>query len=203
MADTICFDRKSFYTFIFVGFALIVYVLYKVHEEQLVKVSQELSLTSEKHKLELDEQKSALMQQMTQHAQIAQTAQNAQRFEDSERMMNPFVPPLQRGPFSYAGAMLTVPVSTPSRGEYGPFQQIGYLQNGNNIDQAMPLMGRRIYSNKYEYYTFHHNNPTIKIPIVTKAGSEIYDDSTITVPGYTGTFAVKMYELDHPRYIPY
>lgn len=202
MADTICFDKSTFYTFLFVGIGIIMYVLYNIHTKQLLyaktEITEQLQNVSDQHQQELKEQESMLKQAFAQ-----QMASNAQRFEDSERMVNPFVPPVQRGPLSYLGAIQTTPVGIPTRGEYGPFQQVGYLQSGGNVDHAMPLMGRRIHSNKYEYYTFHHKNPTIKIPINVKADQEIYDDSTIPVPGYTGTFTVKLYELDHPRYIPY
>jgi len=67
----------------------------------------------------------------------------------------------------------------------------------------MPLMGRRIHSRKHEYYTFHHNNPNIKIPINIKGDQEIYDETSLQVPGYKGNFTVKIYDLDHPRYVPY
>jgi len=91
---------------------------------------------------------------------------------------------------------------TPTRGEYGSFQQVGYLYNTADVDQAMPLISRRIHSNQYEYYTFHHKNPQIKIPIKIQGNQEINDGDTVSVQGY-GNLQAQIYDLDAPRYIPY
>ncbi len=99
--------------------------------------------------------------------------------------------------------MPRVPVTVPTRGEYGSFQQTGYLYNKDLPDQAMPLMGRRIHSNQYEYYTFHHNNQQIKIPVDVAGKRLLNDGETVSVSGYPQQFHVKIYELDSPRYIPY
>jgi len=218
----ICFDKTTFYLFLFCGLAVIISVLLYIHVRQLESVKDSFNA---KLKYLHQQTQQTRQDQSQSHSAFAdanatgsaiglelgpgpkpiqiQPAEIIQ--QDVERMVNPFIPPMQRNPYSIAGMALTAPVMTnvPTHGEYGPFQQVGYLQNAGNIDHAMPLMGRRIYSNKYEYYTFHHNNPTIKIPIKVKGDQEIYDDITINVPGYAGQFKVKIYELDAPRYIPY
>jgi uncharacterized protein YdeI (BOF family) len=131
-------------------------------------------------------------------------ASEVQRLEDMQRMTHPLAPPMRRGPFSYTGHRgPTAPVGIPTRGEYGSFQQMGFLHNAADPDQAMPLVGRRIHSNQYEYYTFHHNNPQIKIPIKIQSNKEINDGDEVTVSGYTTDMQAKIYELDVPRYIPY
>jgi len=40
MVDQICFDKTSFYTFVVVGIAVIGYVLYVIHIQQLQKISE-------------------------------------------------------------------------------------------------------------------------------------------------------------------
>jgi hypothetical protein len=117
-------------------------------------------------------------------------------------MHHPLTPPVRRNPYT-AGMFPTVPIGIPTRGEYGSFQQMGFLHNPNDQTQAMPLVGRRLHSNQYEYYTFHHNNPQIKIPIKLPGNKEINDGDNINVYGYTAPLQVKIYDLDGPRYIPY
>lgn len=132
-----------------------------------------------------------------------QMAENDQRFTSGERMMNPFVPPVRSDSLSVLSMLQTAPVSVPTRGEYGPFQQFGYLQDPNDVEKAMPLMGRKIHNGRFEYYTFHHNNDNIKIPINIKGDQEIYDGSQVSVHGYPGKFTVKLYDLNGLKYIPY
>lgn len=196
MAETICFDRTAFYTVIVIGLFIMGFILFRVHNDN--KYS-ELKASIE----------DLLSQASETQSNTAETTHNipthvvTQYNEDRRRMHDPFVPPVTRGPFSYSGAIQTLPVNIPTRGEFGPFQQMGYLYNENNNDLAMPIMGRRIHSQQYEYYTFHHNNPNIKIPIHTKAGREIYDGDKINIEGYNEKFTYKKYSLDHPRYVPY
>jgi hypothetical protein len=108
-------------------------------------------------------------------------------------------PPLKRDFYNSYYSQVHVPVGIPTRGEYGNFHQLGFLFN--NSEQAMSLMGRRIQSNKFEYYTFHHKNPQIKIPI--DHAKEINTGESLVIPGYTNQFTVRLYENDTPRYVPY
>lgn len=114
---------------------------------------------------------------------------------DLTRMLHPMVPPYRR-----AGYHLNTGI--PTRGPYGPFHAMGFLHNAADAEQAMPLMGRRIHSNQYEYYTFHHSNPNIKIPIKEK--KEIDDGATINLQSYPGvSFRVSLYDTDQPAYTPF
>ena len=208
MNDNICFDKTSFYSFVTVAIVVISVVLYQIHKKILDQAQQQIQEMESEFKREMKQQQ-RLQSDHEQHmkaaflaSQTREMASDIQHREDAERMFNPFVPPVKRGPLSFIGAMKTTPVNIPTRGEYGSFQQLGYLQGKDDINHAMPLMGRRIHSNQWEYYTFHHKNPNIKIPLGTH-NNEIYDKSEMQIPGYTGNFDVKIYELDHPRYVPY
>ena len=174
-----------------VGLGIIAYVINHIYQETS-ELQRSMQAQSETQKAPSGDPNLQLL-----------LAAQAQRHEDMQRLAHPLVPPVRRGPFSYMPGGPTVPVSIPTRGEYGSFQQSGYLFNTNTPDQAMPLMGRRIHSNQYEYYTFHHNNPQIKIPIKIQGNKEINDGDTVTVPGYNNNFSAKIYDLDAPRYIPY
>lgn len=184
----VCFDSSTFYTVMIVGIGTILYVIFNIYQQ---KVEEAKALLEPETRTQSDSVSAGLL------------AAQVQRLEDMQRMHNPLTPPVRRGPFSYTGARVTVPVNTPTRGEYGSFQQMGFLHNAADEDQAMPLVGRRIHSNQYEYYTFHHNNPQIKIPIKITGNGEINDGDSVTVPGYSTQMEAKIYDLDAPRYIPY
>ena len=209
----ICFDTTTFYTVMIAGFSIIIYVIITIYKEKLQEAKNLLQHSSVESTstptviYSSQPETDQIMQQMSVHDQARQIEMGAmaasiQRLEDMQRMHHPMAPPMRRGPFNYTGATQTVPVSIPTRGESGSFQQMGYLYNQANTDQAMPLMGRRIHSNQYEYYTFHHNNPNIKIPIKIQGNKEIMDGENVSVDGYTDLQA-KIYQIDSPRYIPY
>ena len=205
MDSQICFKRDNFMLFITAGILIIGYAIYTVYvqSQERLKVAEHLQKQLDEAQQQQEQSGAGGLGSVQEFIQNLVTAQQIQRNEDEQRMGNPFVPPVRRGPFSFLGAQLSVPVNTPTRGEYGPFHQMGYLYKVNNPDQAMPLMGRRIHSNQYEYYTFHHNNPNIKIPLKSKGDQELQNGEQLTVTGYPGSFLVQIYDLDYPRYIPY
>ena len=191
MALQICFDKNYFYTVVIGGMCIIAYVIHNIYQELVF--DHKLKLMREGESTPDDDN---LMRAVSQ----------AQHYEDIQRVINPMIPPLRRGDFNYSESMIqSVPtlVSVSTRGDYGGFQQNGYLYNTNTPDQAMQLMGRRVHSNQYEYYTFHHNNQQIKIPLVVTGKRQLSDGDTVTLPGYPQPFQVKIYELDSSRYIPY
>ena len=117
-----------------------------------------------------------------------------------------------------------VPINIPTRGESGGFQQVGVLhkidtsdetmQIGNNNEPViLPLMGAPTYngSNKWTYYTATDKYNQIKLPITNKnrkcdseyGCDELYDEETVTIPAYNGSFKVKKYDFDKPRYLPF
>ena len=119
-------------------------------------------------------------------------------------MSDPLIAPNRRSlmpPATYQTP--AAPIFTPSRGEYDNFQQMGYLYNTDDAKQAMPLVGRRIHSNQYEYYTFHHYNPSLKLPITVTGNKELNDGDNVQITGYQNQFKTKLYDIDVPRYVPY
>lgn len=120
---------------------------------------------------------------------------------ETRRFFQPMMPPLRRGPLNLGPGG-----NNTRRYGYGVFNQMGFLHNPDNEDQAMPLMGRRLHSQQFEYYTFHHNNPDIKIPIKITGDKEISDGEAVNLDSYGNggrAFRAKIYELDTPRYVPY
>lgn len=201
----ICFEESTFYTVLIVGAVCIIYTL----------LSQSIYTGEQRQHHPASHRRSAAQGPVAPYVGPAAPAQAppappvrntdlsgaSKDHNDILQMVNPLVPPLRKGPFSLN--RIGVPIGIPSRGEYGKFQSMGYLYNPNNPDQALPLIGRRIHSNQYEYYTVHHNNAQIKIPIKLPNDREIVDGDTMNLSGYGDTMTVKLYELDAPRYIPY
>jgi len=185
----ICFNETNFYLTMFIGIAIILYVTMNNKPIKKIKIYTPPTIN------------------------YPEDTSYVQQSDDIQRMFNPLVAPMRRGegkyilpPSIYRGrsfdTSIYVPTSIPTRGEHGPFQQIGYLYNTNDPKEAMPLMGRRIHSNQYEYYTLHHKNTNIKIPISVKGNREIDVNEPLTVTGYPDAFSIKIYDLDVPRYLP-
>ena len=85
---------------------------------------------------------------------------------------------------------------------------------GNNTDNnVLPLYGKPIYrgSNKFMYYTETDKLNPVKIPISVNSRDcsddigcdELYDGGVVNIPSYNGSFNVKIYKFNKPRYIPY
>lgn len=190
----VCFDSAAFYPVMIIGITVILFALYTV-----VKFDNSYQRYQQSQQSQQDYQ-SQMMQLIPQIPQIPQYYRD-QPAEDLTRMLHPMAPPLKRDFYgtSMIYPQLNVPVNIPTRGEYGNFHQLGFLFN--DAEKAMALMGRRIHSNQYEYYTFHHKNPQLKIPINNT--KEINDGEALNIPGYGGSFTVKLYDNDSPRYVPY
>lgn len=173
----ICIDSNVFYTVMVVGVAIIVFTLtQQVRPEFKFKIKTERSKSQPQSKPDID----------------------------MLRFLHPLTPPVRRSQSSFPYTRGIFPINTPTRGEYGPFHTMGYLYNTDDQELAMPLIGRRIHSNKYEYYTFHHKHPEIKIPINITGDKEINHGDTVNISSYPDTnFTVSIYETDVPRYVPY
>ena len=148
--------------------------------------------------------------------------------KDHERIINPLLPPERRNhyidPHSHVMVSAGIPINVPTRGESGGFQQVGVLHKIQTTDSTMPigrnsepvilpLMGSPTYngSHKWTYYTATDKYNQIKLPVTNKnrqcdseyGCDELYDEDEVTIPAYNGTFKVKKYEFDKPRYLPH
>ena len=148
--------------------------------------------------------------------------------KDYERVINPLMPPERRNnyidPHSQVMVSPGVPINIPTRGESGGFQQIGVLHKveptdstskvGQNTEPViLPLMGAPTYngSHKWSYYTSTDKYNQIKLPLSNNnkqcdseyGCEELYDDDMVEVPAYNGSFKVKIYQFDKPKYLPF
>ena len=143
---------------------------------------------------------------------------------DRKVINNPLYPPLKRDYHIETQESKGIPINIETRGSGGNFQQIGILTKnviaddnqtpGNNTDSnVLPLYGKPTYrgSNMWLYYTETDKLNPVKIPITVNnkdctddyGCKELYDGDTVDIPAYNGTFNVKIYKFDKPRYIPY
>jgi hypothetical protein len=168
----VCFDSTAFYTIMIICVAVIVYTLVTDKPGTPAPITFISSPTTP-----------------------TTTPTTNRHTGDLVRLIHPLIPPVRRDGYH-------LNFGIPTRGPYGPHHAMGFLHNASDPEQAMPLIGRRIHSNRYEYYTFHHSNPTIKIPI--KENKELVDGATISLQSYPGvTFNVSLYDTDQPVYSPY
>ena len=204
MKNKICFDTNYFAAVVLVGLAIIGYTLYQVKlngsiNYDLINDNVETILSKShsnvmKDLLDSQQEEAHMYSQHQEHPHEPGS-------KDYHRMANPLVPPLRRHTATGLYAH-QIPINSPTREEYGTFQQVGSLTHPKNPDYSLPLFGRRIHSNKYEYYAIHHNG-NIKIDVESPRGQEFTTNDKVTVKGYPGTFKVALYEFDQPRYIPY
>jgi hypothetical protein len=129
---------------------------------------------------------------------------------------DPYAPPLQNAdgiiyPRNFRD-MRGIPVNIETQGLATQYQQIGILENGNDL--ILPLMGRRsmVGRDKWQYYTISNTGTlNTKLPVVFQGRSctsengcdNISSGDTIYVKGYNETFKATIYENNLLQYIPY
>jgi hypothetical protein len=208
MAAQVCFDSTTFYVTLIISSAIFVYCLLNTPGKQLLKLKlnsgQPVLVSSIPAPLasrpSLPPSRYAFQNQ-NQHQNNYENYVDDSRDFETRRFFQPMMPPLRRGPLNLGPGG-----NNARRYGYGVFNQMGFLHNPDNEDQAMPLMGRRLHSQQFEYYTFHHNNPDIKIPIKITGDKEISDGEAVNLDSYGNggrAFRAKIYELDTPRYVPF
>ena len=99
-------------------------------------------------------------------------------------------------------------INIPTRGFPEDYQLKGLLLR-DNTETAYNLFGRQKFpgSTQYEYYIIANMDRNhVKIPLKMNGDKEIEDGQSINVPGTNqnnGSFIVKLYDYNVPRYIPY
>jgi hypothetical protein len=169
--DQICFRSDYFIVFVIITFVIIGWVLYHCHRttEQLRTIYTDLdNLVSE------------------------------QKDNPSPVQPQPQLPPqlIQQVP-PQPQLMPNYPVmyNSITQGLYGNYQLVGYVSSPKQPNHMFRLMGRQIYSNKYEYYVIHPYTD-IKIPIDVKNNWELNTGDRISIPGFGGHYIVNVYDSD-------
>lgn len=89
-----------------------------------------------------------------------------------------------------------------TQGYYPSYQMMGYLNNPEDPDRMLKLFGQRRDGHRYEYYTIHHDDPEIKIPIKVRGDQELMQGDDVVVPGFGNDYKVNLYDYESPRYLP-
>lgn len=182
-APGICFDNSSFYTIIVMVAVIFMLIIYSLNEEKNYyqkKYNESITITPS----------------ITRNITITNPK--------NKQQTGPFRQDIYNEPSSTQSTQSTLKINQNTRGEYTNWHQVGILspKNSTNNETIMGLYGRRLHGDNWEYYTTHHINTNVKIPL-DSIKKELYDGDTVNVTGYQDTFVAEIYELDAPKYIPY
>lgn len=112
---------------------------------------------------------------------------------------------------SYPVAVAPINIQTRPNSGYS-YTQMGILTpvGGASAGAVLPLMGRRLDRNKYQYYTVSNTHLNIKIPITVRGKNatgeygcdEIVSGDTVVVQGFNETYRATVYESTRFQYLP-
>ena len=128
---------------------------------------------------------------------------------DRRVLNDDFTAPERRLPeYQYPTEFVKTQINFPSRGYPEEYSLVGNVFR-DSTETAYELFGRQKYpgSTQYEYYVVGSDNKNfkVKIPIGIPGDKEIEDNQIVNIPGTSvdkGTFTVKLFKFDTPRYIP-
>ena len=121
---------------------------------------------------------------------------------DYRKLSDPLKEPSRRWTSYPTGGHVSGMFNVPTQGYYPSYQMMGYLNNPDDPDRMLKLFGRRKDSHRYEYYTIHHDDPGIKIPLKIQGEKELYSGDSVTVPGFGNDYKVNTYDYEAPNYNP-
>ena len=122
-------------------------------------------------------------------------------------VLDPYGPPYK---VDESGLPPGLPVNIETRGLGQDYTQLGILTRTGDL--ILPLMGRRLMTDRWQYYTISNTgNMNTKLPITSKGRScsseygcdSLFSGDTVFVEGYNDTFKVTLYETAKFNYIPY
>jgi len=129
------------------------------------------------------------------------------RRRDYRKLNDPLKEPSRRYVRYPDGRIPAGNINIPTQGYLPSYQSMGYLRRSGkgeqDPDRMLRLFGRRTDTHNYQYYTTHHDDPSLKIPLDRKGDRELFEGDKIKVPGYPGEYQVSLYDFEAPKYIPY
>jgi hypothetical protein len=126
-----------------------------------------------------------------------------QRRDGFDVLTDPYVPPLKTDFYQPC-----VRINVETRGVPQEYGQVGLLTRGDTI---LPLMGRRLYSDKWQYYSISNTGVVnTKLPLRFKGRSctseygceALSTGDSVYVEGYKQSFGVTLYETAQLQYLP-
>tara|TARA_X000000950_G_C13895742_1_gene652721 strand:- start:1362 stop:1961 length:600 start_codon:yes stop_codon:yes gene_type:complete len=109
-------------------------------------------------------------------------------------------------PYYYSGP----PAPIRTQGPQQPIQQLGTLASKTSSD-ILPLYGRRLQRNSWQYFTYANQYNSVMLPIEHKNKScldaygcnELYDGDTVFISQYNQEFTIALYAITSLTYNPY
>ena len=197
--DSICFDKSTFYTYVFLLACIIIFLIYitttkPIVSEKLSMDDNELYKTILRLKDEINDCKNAQKEKtddLYSRTSYKISSPTQQRFIDN--MNNPLIGP----EIAYPGGSFT----EPGYDAYENYQKLGFISNATG---QFPIYGRQKYprSDKMEYYTINEGRNSVKIPLKTTNYTELYDKDPINIPELGGDSIFTKYENQGNRYNP-
>ena len=101
------------------------------------------------------------------------------------------------------------PLEPPVRPSYSlEFSQLGFLTPDAGENKILPLFGRRLQRDRWQYYTISNQHNDIQVPIKVGKRSgldsvgveELSSGDRVLVHGYNEMFTVSLYDTDVRRY---
>ena len=189
LTNMICFPRDQFYMVITLSLVVIGLVLYHVN---YVNTHPTVDAPTFEPPPKLDRHSKPLVDRVDQAVDLRVGQITDNRMMDRLRTYDALTPPFRRNEYNHGGFLNTT--YTQGFGG-GSFVQMGYLSDGKLM---LPLFGRRLHHDRYEYYVVHQDNPLVKIPIGQRNQKELYTDDKISVKGYPNEMQVNIYSMDYP-----
>lgn len=178
MDNHVCIRYDYFILFVFVSLGIIAWVLYQCYH---------ITLGAENKLKNIYENIDDLVKNQKEPIAAPPETPNPNAYQ---HLLEPIAPPIieYRAPFTF---------NIGTQNIYGNYQLVGYVYPHRHPDQMFRLMGRQIYSNKYEYYVIHPYTD-IRIPIKVKNDWELNTGDHVEIPGFHGRYIVQIYDMDHP-----
>lgn len=203
MTNQICMPRNYFFILI-----IIFIILTYFHNLRMLVYYDNLSkksVRSENNKLNLIDNSYSILTDVREKSkrQLLQERDNQVIYDDLH-------PPERRMPeHQYPDRYVKRLINIPTRGHPDNYHLQGVLTRKQD-ERILQLYGRQTYpsSNQWEYYVMGKDpsGQSIKVPFESNNKKELEEDQLVNIPIFdedNGSFTVKLYKYDVPRYNPY
>lgn len=206
--EQICFRTDTFYSVMIIGMMIMFWALYQVYQQEIEnsQLKAQTQILSQKEKELVLAKDQAEIQAKLQQEEKESTLSNLDQIIEQKLQQTTRLPPeyahrARARADAYSRDHFVTPVYTPTRGEPSDYYTIGYLSHEKDSDLMMKLLESHLYSGRYQYYTTHHLDPSIKIPLHVRHDERLSTGDLVEVPGYKGKFKVHIYEIEPFRYL--
>jgi hypothetical protein len=211
MNENICISKNNFFALFII---LVLFTFYYNHN--LNKIILKIEKNEEPKKIiysdivkhkniiynDIIEPKNTIYNDIVKSLPLRQFLEN----RDRSLLYDPLVAPEKRVDINQYPIKIQNIINEPTRGYPDNYQLVG-IASREQDEKIIQLFGRATFpgSNQYEYYVTSSNDGFAnKIPIQNKGQKEIMDNDILNIPEFNkGSFKVKIYNNNTPRYNPY